>query len=121
VANVPCPYLIVDTDHDEHGPVLRLRGELDLASKEVLETAMSAALDSRPQSLVVDLSELTFMDCAGASVLRRAHDLLTTRQAQLLVTGARPIVQRLFGLLALDTYLNVRTGGGRNRRRFCWN
>ena len=45
MANVPCPYLIVDTDHDEHGPVLRLRGELDLASKDVLETAMNAALE----------------------------------------------------------------------------
>ena len=120
MANVPCPYLIVDTDHDEHGPVLRLRGELDLASKDVLETAMSAALDSRPQLLVTDLSELTFMDCAGASVLRRAHDRLAARKAQLLVTGTRPIVQRLFGLLGLDNYLNLRTDGEKNHRPFCW-
>ena len=99
MVGVPCPYLIVDTEHDGHRPILRLRGELDVTGKDLLEHALSAAVDSRPQTLVIDLSELAYMDCAGASVLGRAHDLLAARHAQLLVTGAQPIVQRLLDLL----------------------
>ena len=120
MVSVPSPYLIVDTGHDRHGPVLRPRGELDVVSKDLLEDAISAALNSEPRLLVIDLSELAFMDCAAASVLRRTHDLLAARQARLLVTGAQPIVQRLFDLLGLDTYLRPSTGGGRNHRPFCW-
>jgi anti-anti-sigma factor len=120
VAGVPCSYLIVVTGYGRHGPVLRLSGELDVCGTDLLESAISVALDSRPRKLVLDLSELTFMDCAGASVLRRTHDLMAARQAQLLVNGARPNVQRLFDLLGLNAYLRLSAGGGKNHPQFCW-
>lgn len=107
MTNVPSPYLLVVTEHHDRGPVLRLRGELDVSSKDLLERAISAALEPPPQMLVFNLSELAFMDCGGASVLRRTHDLLAGRQTQILVTGAQPIVRRLFHLLGLDTCLDL--------------
>jgi anti-anti-sigma factor len=103
VVSVRCPYLIVDTEHNGHGPVLRLRGELDVTGMELLENAISAAVQARPQTLAIDLSELAYMDCAGASVLGRTHDLLAAWPAQLLITGAQPAVQRLLDLLDART------------------
>jgi len=116
VATVPCPYLSVDTESDAVGPVLRLRGELDVVGKDLLQDAISAVLDSSPRLLAVDLSGLAFMDCAGASVLRRASDQLAARQAKLQVTGAQPSVSRLFGLLGLDSHLRLNADGGRTQR-----
>lgn len=99
MTSVPCPYLIVDTEYDGHGPVLRLRGELDVTGKDLLEDAISTAVGSRPRTLAIDLSGLAYMDCAGASVLGRTHDLLAAWPAELLVTGAQPIVARLLDLM----------------------
>ena len=106
MACVPCAYFVVITEQDERGVILRLTGELDVTGKDLLESAVGAALRSRPPMLTVDMSELTFMDCAGAMVLRRAHEALAARQSRLLLIGARPIVVRLLSLLGLGTWLD---------------
>jgi anti-anti-sigma factor len=52
--------------------VLHLAGELDLSLKEQLRTAVEAArVDDRP--LVLDLTDVTFLDSSGLAVLLEAH------------------------------------------------
>ena len=52
--------------------VLHLCGELDLAVKEQLRTAVAAArVGERP--LVLDLTEVTFLDSSGLAVVLEAH------------------------------------------------
>ena len=62
------------------GPALwlRLSGELDLASVEKLEEAISVAEESTARVIVIDLAELEFMDSAGLTALLRVHS--RTRQ-----------------------------------------
>ncbi|MGY1639247.1 STAS domain-containing protein [Geodermatophilus sp. SYSU D00742] len=50
-------------------PALRVRGELDLATAPQLGTAVESLLSQHPRSLVVDLTETTFMDSSGARQL----------------------------------------------------
>jgi anti-anti-sigma factor len=52
-------------------PVLRVRGELDIATVAQLGEAVARALESGPASLVVDLGETTFLDSSGARQLAR--------------------------------------------------
>ena len=47
------------------GPRLTLRGELDIATAPRLQEAVDAALAARPELLVVDLRELSFLDSSG--------------------------------------------------------
>ena len=52
-------------------PALRVRGELDLATAPRLVEAVESQLSQQPQSLVVDLTDTTFLDSSGARELAR--------------------------------------------------
>jgi anti-anti-sigma factor len=103
------PQLTIITEH--HGPrsLLKLSGELDLCSADDLHRAVGTVLEQHdPQSLTMDLSALTFADCAGLSVLVWARDCLAERGLELVVTGSQPIVRRLLAVTGLTAYLGLR-------------
>ena len=52
-------------------PALTVRGELDIATAPRLAEAVESQLSQRPQALVVDLTDTTFMDSSGARQLAR--------------------------------------------------
>jgi len=62
----------VDVEADERVLVLRLRGELDLATVPEVEELVDRNLDRR--ALVVDLRELSFMDSSGVRLVVELHD-----------------------------------------------
>ena len=101
----PAAHLTVVTDHHGQRSVLRLQGELDASNRDHLQGAISSALEKHPRLLVVDLSDLGFIDCAGVSVLVWAHKRLAGCGHRLVITGATPAVQRLLHLTGLGTYL----------------
>ena len=101
----PTTHLAIVTEHDGQRSVLRLQGELDASNRDHLRSAISSALENHPPLLLVDLSGLGFMDCAGLSVLVWAHKRLAGCGHQLVITGAEPVVQRLLHLTGLDMYL----------------
>ena len=49
--------------------VLRVSGEVDLATVDLLRAALDALLDQRPHHLIVDLSQLGFCDGQGLDEL----------------------------------------------------
>jgi anti-anti-sigma factor len=53
-------------------PALRVRGELDIATAPQLGSALADVLQAGATSLVVDLSETTFLDSSGARQLIRS-------------------------------------------------
>jgi anti-sigma B factor antagonist len=50
-------------------PALRVRGELDLATAPQLAEAVDAVLATAPRSMVLDLTDTSFMDSSGARQL----------------------------------------------------
>jgi anti-sigma B factor antagonist len=105
----PATQLTVITEHHGQRSVLWLRGELDASNRDRLHSAISSALENHPPLLVVDLSGLGFTDCAGLSVLVWAHKRLAGCGHRLVITGAKPAVQRLLHITGLDTYLHLST------------
>jgi anti-sigma B factor antagonist len=96
-------------EHHSQRSVLQLQGELDASNRDHLRDAISSALQRRPPVLVVDITGLSFTDCAGLSVLAWAHQRLAEHGQQLIIVGALPIVWRLLHLTGLDTYLHLST------------
>ena len=82
--------------------ILRLAGELDLASADaLLETSRA---DHRPE-IVVDLAGLRFIDSTGIRAL-----IEISRDAghrHLLIRGTSPRVRRVFDLIRLDDVPSV--------------
>jgi anti-anti-sigma factor len=96
--------LAVSTEYHGRQAVLRLDGELDVASRHVLRQELNAILEQDPQTLEVDLSGLWFADCSSLSVLASAQMSLAERGHRLIITGAQPIVRRLLAVTGLDAF-----------------
>ncbi|MCW3003353.1 MAG: hypothetical protein JWQ20_2651 [Conexibacter sp.] len=88
--------------------VVRLSGELDLAAADRLRTVLDGA---RPPvgRLVLDLRDLTFMDCAGIGVLVDERERAEAGAHSVTVSGASGEVAELLALTGLDERL--RAGG----------
>lgn len=56
-----------------HTAVVEVRGELDLATVEMLEHEIEAVLVHPVQRLILDCRRLDFMDSSGVSLLLRLH------------------------------------------------
>jgi anti-sigma B factor antagonist len=55
-------------------PTLKLAGELDIACVGPIGAALDAIIAGRPNKLVVDLSELRFIDSSGLSLFLAAAE-----------------------------------------------
>ena len=64
--------LAVGVFHDAGDRVIRVGGELDLATVPTLEEELEAAISGPSEQVVVDLSDLEFIDSTGIAVLVRA-------------------------------------------------
>jgi anti-sigma B factor antagonist len=64
----------IATDGGEGATVLRVAGQLDLATADDLADRLRDVLDARTGSIVLDLSGVDFIDTSGLSVLLGAVD-----------------------------------------------
>ena len=76
-------------------------GELDLASAPTLRTALGRVLRGEHRSLVMDLSRLTFSDCAGLRPVRWALREGRVVGTDVELRSAIPAVQRVLELTGL--------------------
>jgi anti-anti-sigma factor len=84
--------------------VIRLHGELDIDTVPELEHAL---LRSRPaeQRVVLDLSELQFMDSTGLRVLLRARAAAEEGRWELVMRDVPPNIRRLFDMTGVHEAL----------------
>jgi anti-anti-sigma factor len=104
---IASPYLTIVTVHCGQRSVLRLHGELDVTNQDYLRRAIRSAMENRPETLIVDLSALGFVDCGSLAVLVWAHVCLAEQGHRLVLTGGQPMVRRLLSLTGLDAYLQL--------------
>jgi anti-sigma B factor antagonist len=72
---------------------ITLRGEIDYTNAQPVTGKVVAAIaDTRPATVRVDLTEVTFLDSSGIGVLISAMKAARSADAEYLVVGAGPIV-----------------------------
>jgi anti-anti-sigma factor len=86
--------------------VLRLRGELDLATVSELSEQLGRA-EHDASVVVVDLSGLEFMDSTGVSVLANTDRRARERGRRFVVVRGGRQVQRVLELTGLDRCLEI--------------
>jgi anti-anti-sigma factor len=96
---------MVSTDGEQ--AVVALRGELDMSGVDRARQAIEEAESLDKQLLVLDLSQLEFIDSTGLEVVlraaRRAHDA----GRRLIVLRPSRYVRRLLEMTAIDQSLDV--------------
>lgn len=103
--------MLLEVIRDGGPRTFRLVGELDLSSLPGLEQAMKPVL-ADAGDLLLDLSELAFMDSSGVGFLVRASQALQDRGRVVLISPG-PMVQRLLELTRIAEgrgNLEVRSG-----------
>ncbi len=108
------------TGSDPHGPagsppparppgdvVLIVSGEVDLATRdELLIRLLTVVLTSR-RRVVIDLTDVDFLDAAGARALRRGHKLARDLGVDVALRGPQPGVRRVLDLTGTDVLMTV--------------
>jgi len=91
----------VTVEGDRGLRMVRPVGELDISSVNELTMLVERECSGRAD-LVVDLSGLTFLDCAGLRMLLYAHALATSKGSSLRLVQGPTSVHRIFRLTGLD-------------------
>jgi anti-anti-sigma factor len=90
---------------------IKLGGECDAATLDQLNRVLQEAIAERPDELIVDLSQTTFVDSLTLGSLTASAKQLRTNGGRFRVVGATaPEVRRALQITGLDGYLEA--GGG---------
>jgi anti-sigma B factor antagonist len=97
---VSAPGFSVRARADGDRDTLAIVGELDLATAPELE-ARAEQLCAEGRELVLDLSELAFIDSTGLLAILKTRELCAERRCGFFLIPGPPSVQRLFELTDL--------------------
>ena len=94
----------VDEDVEVGVALVAVSGELDLASVDDLRTALRTAATRSP-SVVVDVSDVSFIDSTALAALLRSNDELSSNGVQMVMACPPGPVRRLLTMTSLDDRL----------------
>jgi anti-anti-sigma factor len=99
--------LTIEPFEGEDWTGLRVEGEVDLATADRLEVAVTEALDTGGSQFVLDLTDVGFMDSTGIRVVVLAHRAAQERGGELLVVTGDGPVRRVFEVAGLGSTLTL--------------
>ncbi len=100
--------LYVDACAVEDGvAVVKLRGEADLHTAPLLRDALDEAIETGADTLVIDLTGVTFVDSMMLGVLLGATRRTRHRGTEMRIVVDDPHVRRIFELTLLDRVLQL--------------
>jgi anti-sigma B factor antagonist len=94
----------VATEPGVDAAVVTPHGEIDLTTSEALRVAMARAVDDGATAVVLDLSDVTFVDSTVLGVLVSFHRRLGER---LVLAAAQPAVLRLLEITKFTSVLRL--------------
>jgi anti-sigma B factor antagonist len=97
---------VLGTDKVDGAYVVRLAGELDLYNANAVREALFEAASGGPDRIVVDLSEVEFLDSTTLGVLIEARTKLANRNAFLLAAPGLE-TRRALQISGLDRHFAV--------------
>ena len=95
-----------DTTFDSSSRVLRVGGEIDVATAPLLHQAILDQIRAG-YPIVIDLAEVAFIDAAGVNALIRANQTARGLGLRLTVAHAGGLVGRVLRLTQADRILDI--------------
>jgi anti-sigma B factor antagonist len=96
--HIPPPFSIERLPAPDGVMLLVLEGEMDMASADRFRGHGEEAVDSRPQTLVLDVTDVVFMDSSMLKELLRTHAEVSGNGGAVILAGLQPAVRRLLEL-----------------------
>jgi anti-sigma B factor antagonist len=86
--------------------VVTVRGEVDLATASELESSVQRAFAVAPESVLLDLGGLTFIDSSGLRVLVSLSNEARAREAKLALRNVPRHAERVLDLTGLSEFFD---------------
>jgi anti-sigma B factor antagonist len=87
--------------------VLALKGEIDLHVSPSVTSSLNEVIDKKPERLVVDLSDVSYIDSAGLAVLIGAMQRVEGYGGKFALTGLQETVRSIFEISRLDQVFQI--------------
>ena len=87
--------------------VLPLKGEIDLHVSPSVTASLNAMIEKKPRCLVVDLSDVTYIDSAGLAALIEAMQKVEGYGGKFLLAGLQETVRSIFEISRLDQVFQI--------------
>jgi anti-sigma B factor antagonist len=94
----------ITTESQSEAAIVAPHGDVDLTTSEVLRVTVVRVIDDGATALVLDLSDVAFMDSTGLGVLVLVHRRLGER---FVVAAVQPAVLRLLEITKFTSFLRV--------------
>ena len=101
------PHLEIETADVDGTVVIRVRGELDLATVDLLQREIDQTFTASSPHLILDCRELTFVDSTGMSLMLMVHREVGRDGTRFAVVPGDGAVRTLLGLTGLDQHLTM--------------
>lgn len=82
-------------------------GRLDLRTAPELRTQVAAALVAGPGSMIIDLSDVEFIDSSGLGVLIGLHKQTAARGGRLAIVPPTGSARQIFALTRTESFFNI--------------
>ena len=95
------------TPRKDRADVLPLKGEIDLHVSPSVTASLSAMIEKKPRRLVVDLSDVTYIDSAGLAAFIEAMQKMEAYGGKFLLAGLQETVRSIFEISRLDQVFQI--------------
>ena len=99
--------LSLETREEEGAVRIAVSGELDLSSALTFDDEVRRAEERLPETLVLDLRKLRFMDSTGLRLIMSAHARAKKQGHRLAIVEGTYPVQRIFRLAGVNRRLDI--------------
>ena len=87
--------------------VVPLKGEIDLHVSPTVTATLNEVIDKKPERLVVDLSEVNYIDSAGLAALIQAMQKVEAYGGKFMLAGLQETVRSIFEISRLDQVFQI--------------
>lgn len=89
------------------GALMKLRGEIDLSQSPEVRVGLLQLAKAKPARLVVDLTDVGYMDSSGVATLVEALQHQRKHHGQVILCGLQPKVRSIFEIARLNLVFTI--------------
>jgi len=99
---------LTEEDLDERTSVVAVRGEIHVTTAPEFSERLNCVIEKGKTQLILDLSQVEFIDSTGLSVLLNGLRSVTRAEGRMALVCSNPTVLRLFEITKLDSTFDIR-------------
>src|SRR5205814_8097675 len=95
------------TARERHLNVVQVKGEIDVNDNPPVTAALTEVIEQKPERVVVDLSEVSYIESAGLAALIQAMQKVEGYGGKFMLSGLQETVRSIFEISRLDQVFQI--------------